>query len=220
MSYIKFPIAILSYHKAAEWEEQGRKLFANKRYRQSKHCFERAFLPQQVAMAGAYYLRAEARNSPGGSSRRAVEARRTAFLEAATAFVNCARETSTLAYFRIAAECFEDAGEDLSAAQNYQDAKEYTRSAELYRKLGRFDEAVDIVKNHKAKIRPEVVANVTNVARLFYFKEHKLEYVGFLNTIYSCSSNLKQGQRPLFLLRGGVGVSRRPWVGCRTCYPS
>ncbi|KAJ7743864.1 hypothetical protein B0H16DRAFT_1889844 [Mycena metata] len=169
---------------AAEWEEQGRKLFANKRYRQSKHCFERAFLPQQAAMAGAYYLRAEARNSSGGSSRRAVEARRTAFLEAATAFVNCARETSTLAYFRIAAECFEDAGEDLSAAQNYQDAKEYTRSAELYRKLGRFDEAVDIVKNHKAKIRPEVVANVTNVARLFYFKEHKLDKANALFSSY------------------------------------
>jgi tetratricopeptide (TPR) repeat protein len=126
-------------------------------------------------MAGAYYLRAEARKCPAGNSRRAIEARKTAFLEAAVAFMDCAKEDKTLAYFRIAAECFEDAGEDLQAAQIYRDAKEYTRSTELYRKLGNFDEAVDIVKKYKAEIRPEVVANVTNVARLFYFKEHKLE---------------------------------------------
>ncbi|KAJ6498051.1 P-loop containing nucleoside triphosphate hydrolase protein [Mycena vitilis] len=169
---------------AEEWEEQGRKLFANKRYQQSKHCFERALLPRQAAMAGAYYLRAEARKCPAGSSRRVIEARRTAFLEAALAFVDCAQEDKTLAYFRIAAECFEDAGDDLQAAQIYRDAKEYTRSTELYRKLGNFDEAVDNVANHREEIRPDVVANVTNVARLFYFKEHKLERANALFSSY------------------------------------
>ncbi|KAJ7479993.1 hypothetical protein B0H11DRAFT_1263344 [Mycena galericulata] len=169
---------------AAEWEEQGRKLFANKRYRQSKHCFERAFLPRQAAMAGAYYLRQEARKSPGGNNRRAIEARRTAFLEAAAAFLGCAREDKTLAYFRIAAECFEEAGDDLQAAQTYKDAKEYTRATELYRKLGHFDDAVDLVKNHRKEIRPEVVTNVTNVARLFYFKEQKLDKANALFSSY------------------------------------
>ncbi|KAJ7232862.1 hypothetical protein B0H12DRAFT_1144747 [Mycena haematopus] len=139
---------------AAEWEEQGRRLFANKRYQQSKHCFERALLPQQAAMAGAYYLRAEA------------------------------RKYGTLAYFRIAAECFEEAGEELKAAEIYLKAQEYTRSTELYRKLGKFDEAVDIVKGHREEIRPEVVANVTNVARLFYFKEQKLEKANALFSSY------------------------------------
>jgi uncharacterized protein YgiB involved in biofilm formation len=126
-------------------------------------------------MANAYYLRQEARKSPGGNSRRAIEARTTAFFEAAAAFMDCAREDGTLAYFRIAAECFEDAGDDLQAAQSYRDAEEYTRSTELYRKLGKFDEAVAIVKMHKEKIRPDVVTNVTNVARLYYFREQKLE---------------------------------------------
>jgi tetratricopeptide (TPR) repeat protein len=162
---------------AEEWEEQGRKLFANKRYRQAKHCFERALRPRQVAMADAYYLRQEARKSPGGNSRRAIDARRAAFLEAAAAFLDCAREDKTFAYFRIAAECFEDAGDDLQAAQAYQDAREFTRSAELWRKLGRFDEAVAIVKAHKKEVRPDVVDKVVNVARLFYFKEQKFEYV-------------------------------------------
>ncbi|KAJ7836348.1 hypothetical protein B0H14DRAFT_2794293 [Mycena olivaceomarginata] len=169
---------------AEEWEEQGRKLFANKRYRQSKHCFERALLPRQAAMAGAYYLRAEARKCPAGGNRQAIQARKTAFLEAATAFLDCAKEDRTVAYFRIAAECFEDGGEDLQAAHTYLEAREYTRSTELYRKLGNFDEAVDIVKNHKEEIRPEVVANVTNVARLFYFKEHKLEKANALFSSY------------------------------------
>ncbi|KAJ7171712.1 hypothetical protein C8R43DRAFT_1231226 [Mycena crocata] len=169
---------------AAEWEEQGRKLFANKRYRQSKHCFERAFLPREAASAGAYYLRQEARKSPGANNRRAIETRKNAFLEAAAAFLNCAREDQTLAYFRIAAECFEDAGDDLQAAQTYQLAKEYTRSTELYRKLGKFDEAVFLLKNHREEIRPEVVVNITNVARLFYFKEQKLEKANALFTSY------------------------------------
>ncbi|KAJ7671947.1 hypothetical protein B0H17DRAFT_1208872 [Mycena rosella] len=168
----------------SEWEEQGRKLFANKRYRQSKHCFERALLPRQTAMAGAYHLRQEARKSPGGSSRRAIEARKAAFFEAAAAFVDCAKEDKTLAYFRIAAECFEDAGDDLQAAQSYRDAEEYTRSTELYRKLGNFDEAVAIVKTHKARIRPEVVTSVTSVARLYYFKEQKLEKAHALFSSY------------------------------------
>ncbi|KAJ6573853.1 hypothetical protein DFH09DRAFT_1311930 [Mycena vulgaris] len=168
----------------SEWEEQGKQLFINKRYRQSKHCFERALLPRQAAMAGAYYLRQEARQKPAGSNRRAIEARRNAFLEAAAAFVGCAREDETLAYFRIAAECFEDAGDDLQAAQSYRDAKEYTRSTELYRKLGNFDEAVAIVKTHKEKIRPEVVTSVTSVARLYYFKEQKLEKANALFSSY------------------------------------
>ncbi|KAJ7451097.1 hypothetical protein FB451DRAFT_1566339 [Mycena latifolia] len=168
----------------SEWEEQGRKLFANKRYRQSKHCFERALLPRQAAMAGAYYLRQEARKSPSGNSRRAIEARKAAFLQAAGAFVDCAKEDKTLAYFRIAAECFEDAGDDLQAAQSYKDAAEYTRAAELYRKLGNFDEAVAIVKTHKAKIQPDVVTSVTSVARLYYFKEQKLEKAHALFSSY------------------------------------
>ncbi|KAJ7293966.1 hypothetical protein C8J57DRAFT_1444990 [Mycena rebaudengoi] len=169
---------------AEEWEEQGRKLFANKRYRQAKHCFERALRPRQVAMADAYYLRQEARKSPGGNSRRAIDARRAAFLEAAAAFLDCAREDKTFAYFRIAAECFEDAGDDLQAAQAYQDAREFTRSAELWRKLGRFDEAVAIVKAHKKEVRPDVVDKVVNVARLFYFKEQKFEKANELFSSY------------------------------------
>ncbi|KAF8151989.1 hypothetical protein K438DRAFT_1988110 [Mycena galopus ATCC 62051] len=169
---------------AAEWEEQGRKLFANKRYQQSKHCFERALLPQQAAMAGAYYLRAEARKCPVGNNRQAIQARRAAFMEAAVAFADCAKEDGTLAYFRIAAECFEQAGEDLQAAESYLAAEEYTRSTELYRKLGKFDEAVDILKSHREDIRPEVVESVTNVARLFYFKEHKLEKANALFSSY------------------------------------
>ncbi|KAJ7630373.1 hypothetical protein FB45DRAFT_915319 [Roridomyces roridus] len=167
-----------------EWEEQGRKLFANKRYQQSKHCFDRARRPREAAMAGAYYLRQEARKSSGGTSRKAIEARKTAFLAAANAFVDCAREEHTIPYFRIAAECFEDAGDDLKAAQTYKEAKEYTRSTELYRKLGHFDDAVDLLKHHKDEIRPEVVNNVTNVARLYYFKEQKLEKANALFPTY------------------------------------
>ncbi|KAK7064824.1 UvrD-like helicase ATP-binding domain-containing protein [Favolaschia claudopus] len=168
----------------AEWEDQGRKLFTNKRYRQAKHCFERALLPQQAAMAEAYHLRAEARKCPTSNNRQAIQTRKTAFLQAASAFMECAKEEGTRAYFRIAAECFETVGEELLAAEVYLKAQAYTKSAELYRKLGKFDEAVDIVQKHKEEITPAVVSNVTNVARLFYYKEQSFDKAHALFSSY------------------------------------
>ncbi|KAF7306351.1 UvrD-like helicase ATP-binding domain-containing protein [Mycena indigotica] len=158
-----------------EWEDQGRKLFANKRYRQSKHCFERAQMPRLAAMAGAYYARQEARKLPDGPNRRALEARKAEFRRVADAFMDCAREDGNVGYFRIAAQCLEEAGDELAAAQVYRQAKDFTRSTELYRKLGNFDEAVYNIKNYKSDIKSEVLTSVTNVARLYYFKEQKPE---------------------------------------------
>ncbi|KAJ7051208.1 hypothetical protein C8F01DRAFT_1237408 [Mycena amicta] len=160
---------------AEEWEDQGRKLFANKRYRQSKHCFERAQLPRLAAMAGAYYARQEARKLPAGPGRHAVEARKAAFIGVAEAFMSRATEEGSVTYFRIAAQCFEEAGDETTAAQVYRQAKQFTKSTELYRKLGNFDEAVYNIKNHKESIASDVLTSVTNVARLYYFKEKEPE---------------------------------------------
>ncbi|KAJ7222624.1 hypothetical protein GGX14DRAFT_558715 [Mycena pura] len=93
-------------------------------------------------------------------------------------------DTPRLAMSSTAAECFEDAGDDLQAAQIYREAREFTKSTELYRKLGNFDEAVDNIKNHEQEIQLEVLASVTNVARLFYFKEHELEKASALFSSY------------------------------------
>nr|GAT46622.1 predicted protein [Mycena chlorophos] len=139
---------------AEEWEDQGRKLFANKRYRQSKHCFERAQRPRLAAMAAAYYSRQEARKLPAGPGRRELEARKAAFVAVAAEFMSCAQEDGNLTYFRIAAQCYEEAGNDA---------------------VGDFDSAVDVIKNHRENIKLEVLENVTSVARLFYFKESKPE---------------------------------------------
>ncbi len=54
-------------------------------------------------------------------------------------------------------------------------AQEYTHAAELYRDLGKFDEAVAIVKDHEDKMSSKVVENVIKLARLTYFSNRQMK---------------------------------------------
>ncbi|KAJ6614863.1 hypothetical protein B0H10DRAFT_2042924 [Mycena sp. CBHHK59/15] len=171
---------------AQEWEEQGRKLFDTKRYSAAKLCYERAYMPHEAAVASTYYLREEADSMPG-TNRRELTAKKAAFLDVASAFQNCARADSgkvAKTYFRRAGECFEHSGNDIQAIGAYRSACEFTRVAELYRKLGKFDEAVDIVQNHRQDIDPDVYDKVIHVARLFYVKEDQLKKASALFASY------------------------------------
>ncbi|KAG6884795.1 hypothetical protein C0992_005764 [Termitomyces sp. T32_za158] len=158
-----------------EWATKGKELFERKRYFQAKHCYERALMPREMAIANAYYLRAEARKIPRGNSRHLKEQLHRGFVTAAEAFLDCALEASKnrAVYIRCAAECLELAPEELLAAQKYLEAKEYNAAAKLFRKLGHFDEAVDIIKNYKKYMQTNIVENIEEVARLFYFREGK-----------------------------------------------
>lgn len=161
-----------------EWATSGKSLFQNKRYLQAKHCFERASLHREVAVADAYHLREQARAIPAGS-RHTNFARFEAFLAAASAFVDCANVATKekRAYFRNAADCFIQGGNDRKAAHAYMDAEEYNLAAKLYRKCGMFDEAVQVAKDYEKMMDANVVESIIDVARLFYFKEHNLECV-------------------------------------------
>jgi hypothetical protein len=147
---------------------------------QARHCYERASLPRKAASANAYYLRELARKTPAKGSRQARLAERDAFLRAAEAFRDCA-VSDTLrnrrTYFWVAGECFERAGDDRQAARAYIDAEEFNDAAKLYRKAGMFDEAVEVIKMYGCQMLPAVVDSITDVARLFYFTEQKLECV-------------------------------------------
>jgi hypothetical protein len=142
------------------------------------HCFERANMHREVAVAHAYYLREQARALPV-APRQGPHTRSSALILAADAFLECAAAASTeqRAYFQIAADCYEAGGNNLKAAQASLKAEKFTRASQLYRKCGLFDEAVQIVKDHKGSMQQDVVDNIMGVSRLFYFKEHKLEYV-------------------------------------------
>ncbi|KAG6863622.1 hypothetical protein C0991_004590 [Blastosporella zonata] len=160
-----------------EWAVKGKELFERKKFLQAKHCYERASMMREMAIANAYYLRGEARKAPGGDSRHAREQRHRGFVTTAEAFIACAQEAgkNRKVYFRRAAECFESAAEELRAAQTYLEAHEYTIAAKLFRKLGLFDEAVDVIKHNEDDMQSEVVENIKEVARLYYFREAKLE---------------------------------------------
>ncbi|KAJ7451061.1 hypothetical protein FB451DRAFT_1284562 [Mycena latifolia] len=167
---------------AAEWREQGRKLFESKRFSQAKLCYERAYMPHEADIARAYHLREEARGMPS-NLRRDAAARKAAFLNAATAFVQCARDDrahAAEAYFRRAGECFEQAGDITQAIDAYSEARYFNRVAELYRTLGKFDEAVALIRNHREEINPETAEKIIGVARLFYFKQGQIQKAGQL----------------------------------------
>lgn len=157
-----------------EWAKTARTLFDNRRYPQAMHCYERALLPRERAVAEAYCLRDQARGTePCSDDTKRV----SAFTRAAEAFWSSAdaavKEKTT--YFRIAGECYEECGNDVLAAYAYQNAAEYTRAAQLYRKVGMFDEAVAVVKGHN--VTPDVAESIIDVSRLEYARGGKLKYV-------------------------------------------
>ena len=162
-----------------EWEKSGKTLFQNKRYLQAMHCYERAGLNREATVSHTYYLREQARSTPTHSSKQSSSLREKAFVVAADAFLSCAVSATTVkekkAYFRNAADCFEKALDDFEAAHVYAQAEEFTTAAKLYRKCAKFDEAVEIVTNHRPFIELEVAENIIEVARLFYFKSGELE---------------------------------------------
>jgi tetratricopeptide (TPR) repeat protein len=114
----------------------GRTLFRSKRYLQAMHCFDRAGLPREMAVAEAYLHRENARTLTGGTKQLEGE-RARAFVVAADEFVRCAQEAvnEKQAYYRAAGECYAQANQHKAAGKAFLDATEYTLSARHYRKV-------------------------------------------------------------------------------------
>ncbi|SJL03091.1 uncharacterized protein ARMOST_06437 [Armillaria ostoyae] len=140
-----------------EWATEGRKLFNAKHFSQAKHCYNKAKLPFLASIADAYDLRAKARK----------------VIEAAHSFFECAKASTnskdSVTYLRISGQCFEQADQKRRAAQVFVHAREYTHAANLYRDIGKLDEAVAIVKSHADEMQLTVVQNVIKLARFTYF---------------------------------------------------
>jgi tetratricopeptide (TPR) repeat protein len=160
-----------------EWAAKGKELFERKRYSQAKHCYERASKPHEAMICHSYFLRDEARKLPLGDSRRARDQHRTAFIEAAESFLSCAENAVgqyRMTYFSRAAECLEIAQDELRAARTYIKAHDYNNAAKLFRKIGRFDDAIHVIKTKEQHMETEVVDSIKEVARLYYFREKEL----------------------------------------------
>ncbi|PCH33046.1 hypothetical protein WOLCODRAFT_62498 [Wolfiporia cocos MD-104 SS10] len=162
-----------------EWAKTALALFNNKRYMQAEHCYERASMPREKAVAHAYYLREKARNTPL-QPRDNNEERTTVFIDAADAFWNSAESKDAgarekRAYYRIAAECYSMGGDDGKAGDAYRRASEFTLSAKSYRKAGEFEQAVDVVTTHRSDVDENVAESIIDVSRLEFLRIHKLK---------------------------------------------
>ncbi|KAI1785420.1 hypothetical protein LXA43DRAFT_132940 [Ganoderma leucocontextum] len=160
---------------AEDWAKTAQTLFNNRRYMQAMHCYERAGRAREKAVAHAYYLREVARTTPvrrGDTSAQAV-----AFIAAAEAFISSARDaiTEKKAYYRIAAQCYVESSDDYRAAHAYSQATEYTLAAQHYRKAGKFEEAVYVIKQHKGKMQADVVESIMDVSRLYFLREKQIK---------------------------------------------
>ncbi|EPQ61193.1 hypothetical protein GLOTRDRAFT_135727 [Gloeophyllum trabeum ATCC 11539] len=153
-----------------EWSKSGRSLFENKRYFQAMHCFKRAGMVRETAVAHAFYLRDQARSE--SASRR-----HGAFNEAAEAFVYVAeaagKDATKHAYYKIAAHCYLQGDDVEKAAQAFLSAKEYTSAAQGFRQAGMFNEAVAIIQNHR--IENQAYQRILHAARLYYFQRRNHE---------------------------------------------
>ncbi|KAH9949529.1 hypothetical protein B0H21DRAFT_728406 [Amylocystis lapponica] len=159
-----------------QWAATARALFDRRRYTQAMHCYERASLPREKAVAYAYWLREQARSSPVNPSRSGTSQSK-AFALAANAFWKSADEAvmEKLTYFRISAECYVSSGDDGNAAKAYYRAGEFDLAAQHYRKIGMFDEAVAVVKLHHEAMDSVITKNIVDVSKLFYLRDHKLK---------------------------------------------
>ncbi|GJE94213.1 hypothetical protein PsYK624_103810 [Phanerochaete sordida] len=161
-----------------EWAATARTLFDNRRYLQAVRCYDRAGMPRQKDVAYAYHLRERARGTE--KTRRTTDnARILAFVDAAEAFAKSASVASAarerVAYYRIAAECFVEADDHRRAAEAYLRAEDFTKAAQHYRKAGLFDEAVNVVQNHRQSIPEKFADTIIDVAKLHYIKENRLD---------------------------------------------
>ncbi|OSX68101.1 hypothetical protein POSPLADRAFT_1128861 [Postia placenta MAD-698-R-SB12] len=159
-----------------EWAKTALALFNNRRYSQAMHCYERASMPREKAVAHAYFLREQARSTSVNAQEHGSY-REAAFRTAADAFYECAESAviEKKSYFRISAECYSLSGDDGLAAAAYVRASEYTLAAQHYRKGAMFDEAVDLIRSHRDVVDTTIAESIIDVSRLEYLRERKLK---------------------------------------------
>ena len=157
-------------------------MFANKRYAQAMVAFNRAGKAsgkprtREVAICHAFLLREDARAVPDD---QAME-REDAFTKAGEKFSTCANESlphqrrEKLAYHANAAECFVQGRRFEEAGGCFVYAEQYSKAARAYREGNHFDKMVEVLEEHGHEIEANLLAQLTKVAQMNYFKVGKL----------------------------------------------
>ncbi|KAF8816728.1 hypothetical protein BYT27DRAFT_7237858 [Phlegmacium glaucopus] len=160
-----------------DWEKRAKEFFNLKQYALARDSFMKASNLRSAAIANAYVRQDIAQKIPNHLGN--IRTRTAAFESAAQAFLVCARDAlkggsvTYKRYYRNAAECLEEAGNVIQAAENYRIAEDFTKAVLLFRKLGKFEDVYDIITNYGDKVAPEVLESVKDVTRLSYLTEKK-----------------------------------------------
>lgn len=153
-----------------EWEKTGRSLFKQKRYAHAAQCLQRASMTHEAAVASAYLLREQAH-----AVSDSIVLRSEAFGDAAAAFNKCALLTTveSRAYYRIAAECFQECGKFSEAARLYIKMEDSDSAAQAYLKAEMFDQAIQVVRENQDKMQGNVVSGIVHASYLHYWRRQE-----------------------------------------------
>jgi len=155
-------------------------MFDNKRYAQALVAFQRAGRTREVTICHAFLLRENARAVPDDR----VKKRAGAFGEAGEAFSVCANESPPheikrrLTYYANAADCFVLGRRFKEAGDCFVHAEQYSKAARAYREGGYFDDMLEVLEQHGRHIEAPLLAQLTKVAQMNYFKVRKPLYKG------------------------------------------
>lgn len=155
-------------------------MFTSKHYAQAKVAFQRAGRSREVAICHAFLLREIARAVPDDQ----VGKRADDFSSAGEAFRTCAsrslpgQKRERLAYFTNAAECFVQGDMWEAAGDCFLQVEQYSKAACAYREDGCFDKMVNVLERHGDQIEPGLLAQLTKVAQMNYFKVSNPSTIG------------------------------------------
>ncbi|KAH9487237.1 TPR and ankyrin repeat-containing protein 1 [Psilocybe cubensis] len=190
-----------------EWARRALELSRNHKYSHARDSYEKAGNPRQAAVENARYLEQLALRIPSNTRKREREA---AFKVAAGAFISCAESAlkshTKNSHYKSAAQCFEDAGDNLSAAKTYELIPDFTKASLLYRKLGRFDVVHSILVHHAEEV--DNMESLRDIVRLYYVnkkefdKTHQLFETVEDEIEYLEDRNLDMAQVDLYLMLG------------------
>lgn len=147
------------------------RMFLNKHYAQASVAFLRAGRNREATICDAYLRREKARLISTTSSAARIQA----FVAAANAFIDCARDSlckvnERLAYYGTAGECYLEARDPKSAGDNHMIAEKYAAAACAYLEGEYIDEVVEVMTRHRDAFDGGLLERLTIAARLHYFK--------------------------------------------------
>ena len=117
-------------------------------------------------------MRQDARPLERGSKQR-----NAAFLSAADAFWACASKAGGIQKTRCfsrAAECYVEAERLIQASDAYYQAEEWTMAARYARLAGKFDRAVEIIREERG-VEPAVAKLIIQVCKVVYVQAKEIE---------------------------------------------